>query len=188
MKKHISALFAVILAVNALAADIPASVLALHSSDENTEYDITESKVMPKLNKTITREGKMLFQAPDDLRIDFTEPAGDYTLITKDIFEVKKNGKVQHFNIKNPTHKMSIYRATLLCCLAGKVEEAARLNDATAEYKEAGGKYVCTIKADKAIGREIEELLLEYDRKTGKLLLMKITEGNGNYTEYKVSK
>lgn len=163
---------------------IATTILSLHQPNETREFSFTETRVMPKMNKTTVYEGTMRFHAPDDLRMDYSKPAGDYTLIEKDKFEVFKAGKLQRLNVKDPKQRMSIYRATLLACLGGDVKKAAELNNAKAEYKTVGNTYVCTLKAENATPHDISALELVYDRKSGRLLTMTITEGNGNYTIY----
>ena len=165
---------------------IATTILSLHQPNETREFAFTETHVLPKMNKTTVLEGTMRFEAPDNLRMDYTKPAGDYTLIAKDQFDVFKSGKMQHLNVKDPKQRMAIYRATLLACLGGDVEKAATLNHAKAEYKTVGNTYVCTLKAETAAPREIAALELIYDRKNGQLISMTITEGNGNYTTYAV--
>ena len=167
---------------------IATALLSLHQPNETREFPFTETHVMPKMNKTTVFEGAMLFHAPDELRMDYTKPAGDYTLIAKDQFDVFKNGKMQRLNVKDPKQKMAVYRATLLACLGGDVEKAAALNNAQAKYQTVGNTYVCTLKAQNAAPREIASLELIYDSKNGQLLKMTITEGNGNYTTYEVKK
>ena len=167
---------------------IATTILSLHKPNETREFGFTETHVMPKMNKTTVSEGTMHFKAPDDLRMDYTKPAGDYTLIAKDKFDVFKGGKMQHLNVKDPKQKMAIYRATLLACIGGDVEKAAQLNNAKADYKTVGNTYVCTLKTENAAPRDIAALELIYDRKSGLLLSMTITEGNGNYTTYTAGK
>lgn len=144
---------------------------------------------MPRAKKEIAKAGNLTYTNPNDLRLDYTDPAGDYTLIGEGVFEAQRNGKVQRFNINNPEQRMAVFRQSLLYAFAGDVEALATLNNATAEYKEQGNTYVCTVTADKATGaRGIAKLQLTYDKKTGVLQSLVITENNGNYTTYKVKK
>ena len=167
---------------------IATTILSLHQPNETREFAFVETRVMPKMNKTTVSEGTMKFEAPENLRMDYTQPQGDYTLIEKDKFEVFKSGKLQRLNVKDPKQKMAVYRATLLACLGGDVEKAAALNNARADYKTVGNTYVCTLKAENAAPRDIAALELIYDKKNGQLLKMTLTEGNGNYTTYEVKK
>ncbi len=148
------------------------------------EYPFTEKKVMPKMNKTATRQGTMVFVSPDRLAMDYHQPAGDYTHITAESFDVCKNGKVQHFSVKDPKNRMSLFRATLLYCLGGDVDKAAELNHAEKTFSNEGKKRICTLTVEHAAPRDIAMLRLEYDARSSRLLSLTITEGNGNYTVY----
>lgn len=167
---------------------IATTILSLHQPNETRSFAFVETRVMPKMNKTTVSEGTMVFEAPENLRMDYSQPQGDYTLIEKDKFDVFKGGKLQKLNVKDPKQKMAVYRATLLACLGGDVEKAAALNNAKAECKAVGNTYVCTLKAENAAPRDIAALELIYDKKNGQLLKMTLTEGNGNYTTYEVKK
>ena len=167
---------------------IATTILSLHQPNETRTFAFVETRVMPKMNKTTVSEGTMKFEAPENLRMDYTQPQGDYTLIEKDKFEVFKSGKLQRLNVKDPKQKMAVYRATLLACLGGDVKKAAALNNARADYKTVGNTYVCTLKAENVAPRDIAALELIYDKKNGQLLKMTLTEGNGNYTTYEVKK
>lgn len=183
--KRLSVLVAVIaFACVATAQSIPAKLMALHPDKERIECKFTEVRVNPNRNKTEQREGKLVYQAPNDLRLDYTKPAGDYLLITEEKLEQCTDGKVQSTKVKGRNNRYSRYRATLLSCLAGDVEKAADLNDATSECKKVGNKYVCTITADDASSKDIEQIKVEYDVTTGRVLTITLTEGNGNYATY----
>ena len=168
------------------AQDIPAKLRAMHPADEKIECGFSETRVMPKVNKTEKHEGSLVYQAPDYLRMDYTDPAGDYILITEEKMEQCKKGKVQSVKVKGRDNRYTTYRATLLSCLAGDIDKAAQLNDAKAECKQENKKYVCTVTAEKATGKDIKQVRLEYEVTTGKVLTITLTEGNGNYATYTV--
>ncbi len=148
------------------------------------EYSFTETKVMPKMNKTTTRQGTMVLVYPNRLVMDYHQPAGDYTHITADSFDVCKNGKVQHFSVKDPKSRMSLFRSTLLYCLGGEVDKAAELNHAEKTFSNEAKKRICTLTVAHAAPRDIAMLRLEYDARSSCILSLTITEGNGNYTVY----
>lgn len=183
-------LFAILIALGCSVWAVSAQdILALHHAGETLKCDFTEVKTMPRAKKEISKTGRLTYTNPHDLRLDYTDPAGDYTLIGKDLFEVQRNGKVQRFNINNPDQRMSVFRQSLLYAFAGDIEALATLNNATAEYKEQGNTYVCTLTGDKTNGaRGIAQLQLTYHKKTGALQSLIITENNGNYTTYTVKK
>ena len=116
--------------------------------------------------------------------MDYTSPAGDYILITADKLEQCKKGKTQSVRVKDRDNRYTIYRATLLSCLAGDIDRAAELNDAVSECKKVGNKYVCTITAEVAKSKDMKQIQVEYDVTTGRVLTIKLTEGNGNYATY----
>lgn len=186
MKKITLFAFALLMAISASAASIPEQIMKLHKAGEQFSGQFTEVKTMPKLKKETSKAGQLTFTAPNDLRLDYTDPAGDYTLIGKDLFEVSRGGKVQKFPVKNPEHRMAILRATLLLAMQGNVEEVAKTNSATADCKQQGGQFVCTLTASKDAKHGISSLTLIYDKKTGRLISLTLTENNGNYTTYKL--
>lgn len=164
-------------------------ISALHHAGETLQCSFTEVKTMPRAKKDISKSGNLTYTHPSDLRLDYTDPAGDYTLISKDVFEVRRNGKVQHFNISNPEQRMSVFRQSLLYAFAGDIEALTALNDAQADYQEKGNTYICTVTSDKtASARGIAQLKLTYNKKSGVLQSLVITENNGNYTTYTVKK
>ena len=151
------------------------------------QYSFTETKVIPKMNKTSVRKGLMVFVAPDILTMDYSQPAGDYTHITSDSFEVSKNGKVQHFPMNNPNHRMAIFRTTLLYCLGGELDRAAELNHAGKACSVEKGKRICTLTVEKAAPRDIAQIQLLYDAQSKALISLTLTEGSGNYTFYNLT-
>ncbi len=188
MKKII---FSILLAVccSSIWAVTAQDILALHYAGETLQCAFTEVKTMPRAKKESSKAGYLTYTHPSDLRLDYTDPAGDYTLISKEVFEVRRNGKVQHFNISNPEQRMSVFRQSLLYAFAGDIEALATLNEAQASYQEKGNTYICTITANKPNGaRGIAQLQLTYDKKSGVLQSLIITENNGNYTTYTVKK
>ena len=171
---------------NIFAAGIQDKILSLHKKGETMTTSFTEVKVMPKMKKEMKKEGTLVFTSPDNLRLDYTSPEGDYTLITATNFETLRNGKVQKLPTKNPQNRWAILRSTLLLAFSGKVEEMAALNNATAEYKEEASEYVCTLTANEKQPQGIAQLVVAYNKKTGQLQRLTVTEANGNYTTYSV--
>ena len=163
-------------------------ILSFHYTGETLQCAFTEVKTMPRAKKEIAKSGNLTYTNPGNLRLDYTDPQGDYTLIADQLFEIQRNGRVQRFNISNPEQRMAIFRMSLLFAFAGDVEALAALNNATVQYKEQGSTYVCTVTADHYGARGIASLLLTYSKTTGALQSLVITENNGNYTTYQVKK
>lgn len=164
--------------------DIQSAILKQHKAGETVVGQFTQVDAQPKLKKQTTQKGTYYFQAPSNMRMDYTE-AGNYNLILEGTFNVCRNGKIQKLPIKNPDSKTAILRQTLLYAMAGQVDEICKLNKAKATCTEKGGQYICQIQRDVKAG--INSLTLIYDKKTGVLLSIRLTEANGNYTEYSIS-
>lgn len=188
MKRSLLIIFAGLLSLASFAASIPEIIAGKHTAGETFTAKFTETKTMPKLKKETVKAGTLTFKAPENLRLDYSDPAGDYTLIEKGVFETKRGNSVQKLPIKNPEHKMSVLRATLLLAMQGKVEEVAKENDATVSYKESSTEYTCTLTPNKGSKAMAAEVVLVYEKKSGRLISLTFTESNGNYTTYKLAK
>ena len=170
---------------SAFAQGIDAKILKLQKTTYTAPF--TEVKVMPKLKKETVREGNLEWRSPDYLRMDFTEPEGDYNLIEGLAFTVCNKGMVQKLPAKYTNIKTGVLRETLVLAFQGKVADIAELNHTDVNYSDKGGRYVCELLAEQPKHR-VKALTLEYDKKNGHLLLLTITETNGNYTTWKTEK
>lgn len=179
----LSLLFAV--ALLASAADIPAAILKLHKANETMTCAFIETQTMPKMKKETKKTGTLIYTAPNELRLDYTDPVGDYTLMNATTVELNQGGKKQKFNIKDGKSAMAQLRATLLLSFAGDVKAVAEQNEATATYSETATEYICKLTSQNG-KHGIEKLELVYNKKTGKLQKLVVTKKNGNYTTYSV--
>lgn len=187
MKKLILTALCSLIVLAAGAQSIPSAILSKHKANETFTIRFSETKSMPKAKKETKKSGSLTFKAPEYLRLDYTDPKGDYTLIDKGLFETSRDGKVQKLPVKNAQSKTAIMRATLLMAMQGKVEEIAKQHGAKAEYKEAGGEYVCTLTNDQAKGaNDISQMVLVYDKKSGQIRSLTIYNPNGNNTTYQM--
>lgn len=167
-----------------MSAQTAQKILNLQKSSTYTSTFV-ETKVMPKLKKETQKTGSLTWTAPESLRLTYTDPAGDYTEISAGVFNVCQGGKVQKLPIKDNNGKVAMLRQTLLLAFRGDVEALAKLNGATVEYDEKGVNYTCTLTSAQP-KHGVKELKLLYDKKTGHLVSLTITETNGNYTTWAV--
>ena len=165
------------------AQGIDAKILSVQQKTYTSPF--TETKVFPKLKKQTEKKGTLEWRSADYLRMDYAEPAGDYTLIEDVNFTVFQGGKAQKLPAKDATSKTGVLRLTLLYAFQGKVADIATLTNTVASYSEKNGRYVCELVAEQA-KHGVKSLILEYDKKNGHLLLLTITESNGNYTTWEV--
>lgn len=182
MKKLSILLGVMLISVMGIAQDIPAAILKLHKAGEKVECSFQEAEVMPKLKKETKKAGKLVFEAPETLKMTYTDPEGDYKHIGPNEFTICQAGKVQKLPIKNAESRIAILRKTLLLAMAGKVQEVADLNKAAIACVEKGGQYICTLTNQAKAGVNLLELI--YDKKSGALISLRLQEANGNYTVY----
>ena len=73
---------------------------------------------------------------------------------------------------------------TLLNCIRGKVNDAAKDNDAKVAIQEKGGNYVITLIANTASTRGYSGIILTYRKKDLLLVSMVLNEVSGVSTTY----
>lgn len=162
-------------------ADTASDLLAMHKAGEVYETAFSRKEVMPKLDKENTSEGTLVYRNPGYLRLDFTNPAGDYQLIDEGIFDSYVGGKLQHIPFKNEKGQFAKLRHTLLYAFAGDVAKVAEINEAKMTCDKKGGKIIADMTEGKNRGRH---LVLVYDAVSGNLLELTITEANGHSNTY----
>ena len=148
----------------------------------------TETKVMPKMKKNITKKGTLYFKTDNsNLLMQYSDPEGDYTLIKDGVMYVKKGDKQQKFTGNNEASKMAVLKSSLINAFVGDIEAIAKDNKAAVKAEESTTRYrfVITRKIEQKQG--INSLTLLYDKATGALLMLKIEEANGNYTTYETT-
>lgn len=153
-------------------------LMAKHKAGETYITNFSELKVIPRAKKETRKAGRLTYTNPSYLRMDYTDPAGDYTLIDSKTFDRARDGKVTHVPQNG---KMQLFRDMLLLAFAGNCEEIARQNKALVTYKKEAGKIIADLKSEKG---NAFSLLLTYDAKSGCLIEMTITEPSGIYTTY----
>lgn len=166
------------------AQTVPQKIKAMHKAGETYSTAFVETEVMPKLKKQTVRKGNLTYKAPSELKMDYTDPKGDYMEITATTISINKDGKLQKHNIKENAGRMSTLQKTLLLAFAGDVDGIAQLNEAQVSCEDKNGQYTCTITSQKKTG--LSSLILIYDKKTGKLISLTLNQSNGNYTTYSV--
>lgn len=186
MKKFFSLSLCLVMAIAASAANIADQILAKHKAGESFKANFTEVKVLSK-KKEIKREGTLTFKASEYLRMDYTNPEGDYTLIDEGTFNIMQDGKLQKLSVKKEDSKMAVFRKLLLLAMQGKVEDIAKQQGATVNYKETSKEWEATLTDEKAKGsQEVRQLTLTYAKSNGQIIGMVIEMGNGNVTTYKM--
>ena len=154
----------------------------LTASAQELSCTFVQKKTLKATHKVIPGEGTVTFTAPDQLKMLYTVPEGEYLIIEGDELRNCVKGKVIKIDTtKNP--RMRKMRNTLLDCITGAFEKAARENDATLIVNEKDGVKSVAIMAKQAQPSGYSKIFVDYNRK-GLPVRMVLEEFTGIETEY----
>ncbi len=131
-------------------------------------------------------EGTLYFETPGKMAMVYTTPPTDRLIINDYSFYLAKGAKKNTYD----TRKNAMMRnlsSTLINCTLGKLQTVADENDAEISVRENGANYDVVLKARRKGTKGYSEISLSYRRTDGILNYMKLTEFNGNSTEYRFS-
>ena len=112
----------------------------------------------------------------------YTDPAGEYLVISGPM--LRSNTQGQQISIDTDKNaRFRTLRNTLLNCITGKYEQAAKDNDAELSVSEKNGIKTVSMKARKAAARGYSRIMMEY-AKGGLPVRMILEEFGGISTEY----
>lgn len=158
------------------------SLFTLGLGAQELGASFVQNKTIKATGRVIRGEGVVFFTAPDQLRMNYLEPKGEYLIIDGDW--LRSNVGMKQIDVdttKNPT--MRGLRNTLLNCIMGEYEKAAQDNNAdVAVENKAGGKEV-TLTARKQAARGYSKIVVEYNAQK-RPVRMVMDEFNGVSTEY----
>ena len=147
------------------------------------QYDcsFTQAKTLRASGKVIRSEGVISFKSPDQLTMTYTDPAGDYLVISGPM--LRSNSQGQQLSVDTEKNaRFRLLRNTLLNCIMGEYEQAAKDNDAELSVSDKNGVRTVSMKARKAAARGYSRILLEYVK--GLPVRMVLEEFGGISTEY----
>ena len=112
----------------------------------------------------------------------YTQPAGEYLVISGPMLRTNSQG--QQLSIDTSTNaRFRNLRNTLLNCITGNYETAAKDNDADLTVSEKNGVKTVEMKARKAAARGYSKIIMEYKKDLP--IRMVLEEFGGISTEYK---
>ena len=154
----------------------------LTASAQEMSCTFTQKKTIKATKKVIPGEGKISFTAPDQLKMMYDVPEGEYLIIDGMTLKSCVKGKVVTFDTtKNP--RMRKMRNTLLNCITGDYEKAAQENDANLIVEQKGDVKTVTIMAKKQQPTGYAHIIIDYNKK-GLPVRMALDEFTGILTEY----
>jgi hypothetical protein len=145
------------------------------------ECEFTQTRTIRASGKVFHAKGAVSFTAPDQLTMTYAEPAGEYLVISGPM--LRSNTQGQQISIDTDKNaRFRVLRNTLLNCIVGAYEQAAKDNDADLTVSEKNGVKTVSMKARKAAPRGYSQILMEYVK--GLPVRMVLEEFGGISTEY----
>lgn len=148
---------------------------------QTTECKFTQARTIQASGKVIRSEGVVSYKSPDQLTMTYTDPEGEYLVISGPMLRSNTLGqKISVDCDKSP--RFQVLRNTLLNCIDGNYEQAAKDNDAELAVSEKNGVKTVMMKARKAAPRGYSQIIMEYIK--GLPVRMVLEEFGGISTEY----
>ena len=148
---------------------------------QTTECKFTQARTIQASGKVIRSEGVVSYKAPDQLTMTYTDPAGEYLVISGPM--LRSNTMGQQISVDTDKNaRFKLLRNTLLNCIDGNCEQAAKDNDADLTVSEKNGVKTVQMKARKTAPRGYSRIVMEYVK--GLPVRMLLEEFGGISTEY----
>ena len=152
------------------------------ASAQEMRCTFTQKKTIKATKKVIPGEGTITFTAPDQLKMTYDVPEGEYLIIEGMTLKSCVKGKEVVFDTtKNP--RMRKMRNTLLDCITGDYEKAAEENDAVLAVEQKGDVKTVSMMARKQQPTGYSRITIDYNKK-GLPVRMVLDEFTGIVTEY----
>lgn len=167
---------------------IASLLLTLAVAAQNITYDVnfTHTREMKTSGKTIVKSGHLLFDGNDQLTMNYTDPEGEYFIVDGNIVKMNLNGKKTEVKA-DKVKAVDLQRTTLLNCLAGNWQEAAKANNAESMVAISKGIHTVKLAAKGKVQRGgYSSVELTYRTSDGKLLKMVLVESTGIKNTYEM--
>ena len=145
-----------------------------------------QTKTIKASGKSIQSKGTVLYQSPETLKMNYTQPAGDFFIVEGNTIKLNMNGKKSTVDVtKNAV--MKAQKNTLLNCIKGNYKQVATDNNAEIAVKESGSSRIVTLTAKQAATRGYSKITVTYRKSDNMVTEMVLEEFNGNTTRYSFS-
>lgn len=165
-------------------------LLALTAAAQQTTYDddFTQTRLIKASGKTVSKAGHMVFDGKESLTMTYTQPNGEYFIVEGNKVKMNLNGKKSEVDA-NKVKSVGLQRTTLLNCLAGNWEAAAKANNAKSETSNGNGTRTVTLTANGKVPRGgYASVELIYRKSDGKLTKMVLEEAAGIVNTYELAR
>lgn len=168
---------------------LAAMMLAFTAAAQSATYDddFTHTRVIKASGKTIVKKGHLTFDSKESLNMTYSDPAGEYFNVEGNKVKMNLNGKKGEVDATK-VKTVGLQRTTLLNCLSGNWEEAAKANNAKAETTNGKGTRTVTLTANGKVPRGgYASVELIYRTADGKLTKMVLEEAAGIVNTYELA-
>ena len=149
---------------------------------QQVDCTFTQDRTIQASGKVIHSEGVITFNGSDQLTMTYTQPEGEYLVISGPM--LRSNAQGQNISVDTGKNaRFRLLRNTLLNCITGNYEQAASDNDADLAVSEKGGIKTVSMKARKAAPRGYSKIVMEYNKKNLPVRMV-LEEFGGISTEY----
>ena len=163
-----------------------ALMVSLASFAQKYDTDFAQTRRLKASGKTTEMKGHLTFDGKDQLKMDYSDPAGDYFIVDGNMVKMNLMGKSAEVDATK-VPMVSLQRATLLNCLSGNWEQAAKDNNATSSVTEKTGFRTVKIAAQGAVPRGgYKSVTLTYRIKDGRVSRLILEEPGGIENTYEM--
>lgn len=162
-------------------------LLALGATAQITYDDnFTQTRLIKVSGKSIVKSGRLVFDGKTTLSMNYSEPAGEYFTVEGNDVKMNLNGKKSAVRA-DKAKSVGLLCSTLMNCLSGKWEEAAKANNAESSVSESKGMRTVTLTAKGKVQRGgYASVVLTYRISDGKLMKMVLEEAAGIVNTYEI--
>ena len=163
-----------------------ALALSVASFAQTYDTDFSQVRRLKASGKTTNMKGHLTFDGKEHLTMDYSDPAGEFFIIDGNQVKMNLMGPKAEVDA-DKVAMVKLQRATLLNCLSGNWEQAAKDNNATATVSEKTGFRTVKITAKGAVQRGgYKAVTLTYRIKDGILTRMVLEEPGGIESTYEI--
>ncbi len=147
------------------------------------ESHFAQRKHAKALKNDILSSGRFYYQKSDKVCMVYDTPRGDLLLMNGDDFVMIVGGKRSAANAQsNPMLKQM--RTLLTACVSGDFERLKTGRNTKISVEESEKTYVLTVVFDGSTKKYYANIVLTFDKNSLALLVLRMNEANGNFTEY----
>lgn len=163
-----------------------ALMLTVASFATTYDTDFVHTKRMKVSGRTFNMKGHLTYDGKEKLDMEYSDPEGDYfrvdgTKVDMNLMGVKSSIDSEKVSM------VKLQRATLLNCLSGNWEQAAKDNNATTEVTEKTGFRTVKITAGGVIPRGgYKSVTVTYRIKDGRITRLVLEEAAGIENTYEI--